>query len=464
MFKHSWLIPLALITACTVGPDYKRIDVFEDTQISQSLKLTGHDLSISPKWYEQFGDEKLNSLIFCSLNNSPTILGGIEKLRQARSIAAINRVEYLPMLNADGKYDFSKVSKNIAYAADTNYFQLGLDATWELDIWGAGRRLNEKSMAEFEQASYSLHNLKVLLTAEVANTYFLLKTSQEQLRIAQNNLALQRDIFQTVKQKYDAGIADSAAYNQARYVVETTKALIPQLEYQIEAYKNALAVLAGVLPDDLPVNVLEKKNNPVNRAYQYNTRQLYELPAGIIRSRPDVKAAERGLAAQNAAIGEAVAELYPNVSISGLYGFQSSAGSKMFNHNSQVYGYVPSVSLPLFNWNKLQNNIQLQKEIKGETFQNYRQTVLQAVEELGNAMTAVEKEYVRNRSQRNSVYNMQQVLSAMRDKYENGLIEFSDLLKTEQDLLQAQTTLAASNGAIYQNIIAFYKATGGGYN
>lgn len=457
-------MPVILLAGCTVGPDYDRPEVYEDLQIAQSLKLTGKNLSISPQWYEQFGDKKLNTLIACALDNSPTIAGGIEKLRQARTVAAINRAEYLPSLNASGKYDFSKVSKNIGAAADTNFFQLGLDASWELDIWGAGRRLNEQSEAEFEEAFYSLHNLKTLLTAEVANNYFLLKTAQEQLRIAKNNLGLQRDIYNTVKEKYDAGIADAAAYNQARYVVETTKALIPTLEYQIEAYKNALAVLTGVLPDKLPANILDPRNNPVNRAYRYDTGQLYDLPASIIRSRPDVKAAERALAAQNAAIGQAVAELYPDFSISALFGFQSGAGSKMFNSDSQAYGYVPSVTLPLFNWNKLQNNVQLQKEILAESYQNYRQVLLQAVEELGNAITAVQKEYTRNRSQRNAVYNMQQVLSSMRDKYENGLIEFSDLLKTEQDLLQAQTTLAASNGAIYQNIIAFYKATGGGYN
>lgn len=464
MYKSPLFIAAALLTACTVGPDYQQLNPYQDLQIAQSLKLNGRDLSVSKQWYEQFGEEKLNTLISCALANNPTINGGIERLRQARTTAAINRAAYLPLLNAQAKYDFSKASKNIGLTADTNFFQLGFDAAWEIDVWGAGRRLNERSLAEFEQTYYNLHNLKALITAETASTYFQLKTVQEQLKIAKNNLALQRDIYKTVKDKYEAGIADSAEYNQAQYVVETTKALIPSLENQIESYKNALAVLTGTLPDNLPVNVLDMANNPVNRAYKYDTKLLYSLPASIIRSRPDVRAAERQLAGQNAAIGEAVAELYPNVSISGLFGVQSSAGSKLFNSSSKAYGYTPSISLPLFNWGKLQNNVLLQQEILGEYYQNYRQSILQAVEELANATSAVQKEYVRNRSQRNAVYNMQKVLSSMKEKYENGLIEFSDLLKTEQDLLQAQTDLAISNGAIYQNIIAFYKATGGGYN
>lgn len=191
---------------------------------------------------------------------------------------------------------------------------------------------------------------------------------------------------------------------------------------------------------------------------------LFNLPSDIIRSRPDVKAAERNLAAQNAAIGQAVAELYPNLSISGLFGLQSSAGSKLFNSDSKAYGYTPASVMPLFNWNKLKNNVELQKQIKAESYEAYRQTILQAVEDLSNAITSTQKEYAANKARQAAVYRMRKAFTAMREKYQNGLIEFSDLLKTEQDLLQAETDLAASNGAIYQNIIAFYKATGGGYN
>lgn len=464
MFRIVLMSSVVLLASCTVGPDYKRPDLYEDRQVAQSLKLSGDAARICKNWYEQFGEDKLNQLIVHALNNAPSVRIGIERLRQARSIAAINRTQYLPTLGADAKYDWSHASKNIGLAADTNYMQLGFDASWELDIWGAGRRLNEQSEAEFEQAVYNLRNIKVAITAEVANTYFQLKTAQEKLRIAKNNLALQRDIYQTVQQKYEAGIADTAAYNQARYVVETTKALIPQLEYQIEAYKNALAALVGTLPDQLPVTIADGGKNPVNTAYRFDTKKLYNLPSAIIRSRPDVQASERALAAQNAAIGQAVAELYPNVSITGLFGVQSKSGSKLFNSDSKAYGYVPSATLPLFNWGRLQNNIELQKEINAEALQNYRQSILNAVEELANATKAVESEYARNRAQRNAVYNMREVISAMKDKYDNGLIEFSDLLKSEQDLLEAQTNLAESNGAIYQNIIAFYKATGGGYN
>ena len=181
------------VTSCTVGPDYQEPSIFDDTQIKDSLKLTDtNTLRVSKDWYLLFNDETLNSLIAQALDNNPSVLQGIARLKQARTIVGINRVQYLPMLNASSGYDYAKASKNIGLAADSNFFQLGFDASWEIDIWGAGRRLNEQSMAQLQEALYNLQNIKVMIAAETANTYFSLKTSVEQLQIAKNNLKLSR--------------------------------------------------------------------------------------------------------------------------------------------------------------------------------------------------------------------------------------------------------------------------------
>ena len=386
------------VTSCTVGPDYQEPSIFDDTQIKDSLKLTDtNTLRVSKDWYLLFNDETLNSLIAQALDNNPSVLQGIARLKQARTIVGINRVQYLPMLNASSGYDYAKASKNIGLAADSNFFQLGFDASWEIDIWGAGRRLNEQSMAQLQEALYNLQNIKVMIAAETANTYFSLKTSVEQLQIAKNNLKLQQEIYKTVKEKYASGLADETALNQAQYLIASTQAVIPATEYQLETYKNALAVLVGGLPDMLPDNITSTQNNIIKKAYKYDINSLYNLPASVIRNRPDVKAAERALAAQNAAIGQAVAELYPNVTLSAMFGLQSTAGSKLFNSSSQAYSYSPSLVLPLFNWGKLQSNVKLQQYIKEETLENYRQTLLSAVEDLNNAITAAQKEATKNK-------------------------------------------------------------------
>ena len=137
--------------------------------------------------------------------------------------------------------------------------------------------------------------------------------------------------------------------------------------------------------------------------------------------------------------------------------------SNLFNSDSNAYGYTPNVNIPIFNWDKLANNVILQKQIKNEVYQNYRKTLLQAVEELQNAIIATQSELQRNKALKKAVYNMQQSIKSMREKYDNGLIEFSDLLQAQQNLLKAQTDLATSSGNIFKNIVAFYKATGGGY-
>ena len=458
------LLPVCFhIASCTVGPDYVEPQIYEDKQIAQSLMLNNADLKVPTNWYEQFNDEKLNTLINYALLNSPDVISSISKLRQARTLLLINRTTFLPMLNFNTEYDYEYPSKNIGLSAKTDYFQVGFDASWELDVWGKGRRINEQYFAQSEEALYSLRNIKSLVTSEVAITFFNLKTVQENLRIAQENLKLQQDIFDTVSEKYGAGLADSGTYHQAKYMLDTTKALIPTLENNETLLKNALAVLCGTLPDRLPVLILRTDKNPINKAYKYNLNTLYNLPASIIRTRPDVKVAERALASQNAQIGQAVAELYPSVSVSALFGVQSAKISNLFNSDSNTYGYIPTLSLPLFNWDKLSNNIALQKQIKEETYQNYRKTLLKAVEELNNAMVAIKKELKRNASEREAVYSMQKVLKSMKEKYKNGLIEFSDLLQTEQNLLKAQTDLANSSGNIFKNIVSFYKATGGGY-
>ena len=464
MRKILLLSVSAIISACTVGPDYKEPAIYEDKQIAEVLQLHNTDLKISQEWYKQFDDEKLNTLINYAILNSPDIMSAISKLRQARSLVLINQTTFLPMLNLNVEYDYAKPGKNIGLTADTDYFQTGFDASWEIDIWGKGRRINEQNIAQFEQALYSLRNVKSVITAEVATTFFELKNVHENLRIARENLKLQQDIFNIVSEKYKIGLTDKSAYNQAQYILSNTKALIPSLETSEKSYVNALAILCGTLADRLPVILSEKDKNPLSRVYKYDLKPLYNLPASIIRTRPDVKVAERALAAQNAAIGQAVAELYPNVSIGAMFGVQSKKISNLLNSNSNAYSYNPTLNLPLFNWGKISNNVNLQKQIKEEKYQNLRKTLLQAVQDLSNATIAIQKELETNKNQRVAVNNMQQVLISMREKYNNGLIEFSDLLQTQQNLLKAQTDLANSNSNIFKNIIAFYKATGGGYN
>lgn len=465
MNRKIWFLSSVLATmSCTVGPDYARPEFYGQEQMAAALSLQQADtFPVSVRWYEQFGDETLTGLVNKAITSSPTVKAAVHKLKQARYTMMINEAKFVPQLNAEGGYNYNYLSEgqNTPRLVE-DYYKAGLDASWEIDIWGGGRRLNEASRALYAAAADNLINVMLSMTAEVSSDYIGLRTVQEQLRITKENLRLQQEIYQTVKGKYDNGLADTAALNQAEYAVQTTKALLPALEQQEEAYKNALAVLTGELPGS--VSGLERpRRGLIGKPFVFRVENLYNYPLNAVRNRPDVRMAENALIARNAAIGEAVAELFPNVSLSGMLGWQARKFSDIGSSSSAAYGFVPGVNLPLFNFGRLINQVKLNKEVKEEYVYLYQNTLLTAVEEVKNATVSVRKEYERYQSLQRSVRSMQKVLVSMKDKYKEGLIEFSDLLMTEQNLLEAQNNLAESEGGIYRNVITFYKAVGGGY-
>ncbi|MCM1323113.1 MAG: TolC family protein [Acetobacter sp.] len=464
MFKYIVLLSIFSLTSCSVGEEYTHDYFISNQAVIENLNIHPSEDIIKNNWYEMFNDKDLNTLIQQAMNSNFTIQQGIERLQQSRYNYLIQSKQSYPMLDAKGEYNYSKASDNQKYAYDVNAFKVGFDVSWELDIWGKGKYISEQYFNLMRNTAYSLLSIKVSITAEVITNYIKLRETQEKLNIAYKNLRLQRDIMQTVKDKYNAGIADALALNQAEFAVEKTKTSIPPLKTQIENYKNSIAVLLGVLPNSLPANLNKYNRNITNTAFKYNVQKLYNLPLGIIRSRPDIIAAETSIYAQNAAVNEAITALYPNVSLSATFGFISNSGHSLFDKNSQIYGYTPGITLPIWHWGQLTNNIELQKHIKEEYILNYNEAMLTALAELKNAINAIEEVYKENAYSQSSLNKMRNVMELTRNKYENGLIEFTDVAIAEQDYLQAQNALAESNASILQYLTAFYKATGGGYN
>lgn len=464
MTKYLLFMMLTAVAACTVGPDYQRPSEYSDQEIGQSLHLqTNKAQEVNKDWYRSFQDQTLNRLVPQGLASSPNAKAAIAKLRQARAALQIDAVKNLPMIDADGSYHYSKVGKNSGYPIGTDYFQAGLDATWELDIWGSGRRQTESAAALYKAAAADVDNTNLTLTAEIAGNYINYRIAQEQLRISEQNLSLQKDIYEIVNSKYIAGLENESALNQAKYAVETTKALIPELQYQVEAYKNALSTLVGELPGGLDTVLTADEKNLIRRRFKLNLNRLYELPVSVVRLRPDVRIAEYQLISKNANVGAAIAELYPNVSLSGFLGFQSSKVPNLIGSDSFTYSYAPALDLPILHWGELTNNVELQKGVAEEYVYLYQNALLNAASEIKNTYTAIAKEYDKNQASRNAVIAQKKVLDLTLERYRQGLEDFNVILTAEQNLLSSQNAFIASNGAIYQDIISFYKAIGGGY-
>ena len=455
-------LPLLFLFSCTVGPDYVEPQFWRDEEIAKSLGVQNKNADVNVYWYKIFGDDNLNALVEEALRNGTDIKVATAKLRQSRYALKINKAAYLPMIDANGEYNYAYMPKYGEFGRDDDYFNIGFDALWELDVWGKGRREKESFQALFAAAANNLDNVKLTLTAEVALNYINMRIAQERLRISKNNLRLQEDIKKIVQNKYAAGVADVTDLDQAEYAVESTKSLLPDLAQQEIMYKNSLAMLLGKLPDEKS-DLNDAKSNLAAKTFVFDLKNLQEIPIKSLRRRPDVKAAENMLISKNAEIGQAVAAIFPDISLQAAIGRQAHLLHNLDSSKYAAYSYLPSIDMPFFHWGELMNQIKQNKAAKEEYLYNYQKVLLTAVQEVKNAISAVEKEYDKNKALQKAEEKIGDVFENMKTKYKQGLVDFSDLLGSEQQLLEAQNNLVASNGALYQKIVAFYKSVGGGY-
>lgn len=448
--------------ACNVGPDYQAPTIYSAGIIDSELQIK-QTPSLPPNWYKNSDDKQLVRLIETGLQNNTDIKTAVLRIRQARATLQTDKTAYLPQIDTKGSYNYQKAENNSGAVTDSRYYKVGFDASWELDLWGKGRRQTEADEADLNATFYSLENVRLSVAAEIASAYINLLQNMENLRFAEHNQKLQQEIFNSVAAKYNSGLSDETAYEQAKFLLENTKAQISASQTEIENYKNALAALIGVLPSD--INISNDYHSPLfaEKSADY-AKQILHLPSNVVRLRPDVAASEQNLIAQNALVGKAVAELYPDVSISGLWGFAARNTDKLLSSDNRQYSYAPLVTLPLIDWNRLQNEVLLQKYIREEALENYKQTVLAALTEIKNASYAYLETLNGNKHKLNALHNMQKAVRLIKDKYDNGLIEFSEVLSAQQNLISAQENYVAGRANEWQNLIAYYKAVGAPLN
>ena len=460
--KLAFLTSL-LMMACSVGPDYKQEKLFSDDEISKSLNLQTPFQNQKNFMIVDFGDDVLNQLIKDAEISSPNLKMAILKLRQAREVLKIDVKNGFPTFDISAKYNYVNESDNMETLVKNDYYQIGVDMAWEIDIFGKTRREAESSKAQYRAMVENLKNVNVSLISDIATNYINLRMAEQNLKNMRENILLQEDVYNIILERFNADLVDEMTLSQSKYLLENMKMQVPMLEYQREMYANALAVLLGKLPQSLDEFLQSENKNLVSRVFEYDVEKLYRLPVSIIRSRPDVRMAEENLISQNAEIGVAVANVYPSFSLSGFLGFQSLKFSNLIERDSVGHSLVPEMVLPLFHFSQLRNNIEVQKLKRDEAEVNYEQTLLNAVAELRNAIVAIDKEYKVNKSASLAYQKMSEVSYLMWKKYLSGLVEYTDVLTAEQNRLEAQTNMVNSNANLYKNIITFYKAIGGKY-
>jgi len=509
----------AIVSGCTtVGPDYDR-PLLPDPNVeglfpeAEAIPSEGTG-AITPaalaSWWESLGDPLLTELIQKTLAENLDIRQAQSRVRVSRLLLGISRSGLYPHLDGGAVYKRSRASESLAPSpskaasvqqaagtvalglrvADTvslipanptgalksipglvaswpvagsvdiesDFYQTGFDAAWEIDIFGGTRRGVEAAKADLEATQESLNSLWVSLAGAVAQSYIGLRTYQARLQVAESNLAAQEETFDLLESLYRSGLSDELAVQQIRYVVESTRASIPPLRSGVEAAMNALAVLTGEMPGDLHEALGEHKPIPAAPL-----KVVTGIPANALRQRPDIRVAERQLAAQTARIGEAAAELYPKLVLSGSIGLESIKSSTLFDSGSDTWRLGPAISWPIFHAGAIRKNIQVQTELQEQYLAAYERAVLGAVEEVRNALVDYAQEQQRSKALRAAVDAAEAALEVAQDKYKNGLSDFNNVLDAQRSLLAFREQLAISEGVISVNLVRLYKALGGGW-
>lgn len=461
------------ISGCTVGPNYNGTD----PRVSGSFGATTRSASTQPspaatqpaaivdlaRWWESFNDATLDKLIVEGVHANLDVRIAQSRVTQAREQLRSNKADLLPTLDASAGYSRSRTSKNVdagAFGGSTeqDLFQAGFDAGWELDVFGGTRRSIEAAGYALEAQVDARRNALVSLLSEVAQNYILLRGYQYQLSIAEKNVAAQSDTVKLQQQKLQAGIATDLTVAQAQSLVATTQAQIPTLETQIRFAIHRLSILLDREPAELVDELTVEAPLPVGPP-----NVPAGLPAELVRRRPDVRQAERNVAEATASIGVATAELYPKFSLAGSVGLSSAKLTNLPNSSSVTYSVGPSMSWRLFDFGQIRANIRIQNAIAEQAFISYRQTVLSALEEVENAIVNYDREQARRASLQQAVQANRRALGLARQLYDAGVVDFLNVLTAQQSLFQAEDALAQSDSIVSTNLVALYKALGGGW-
>lgn len=478
MFRVSVTLFVTLsagISACTnVGPDFATPDVV----LPEAWNQTGGGLHSTPEelveWWQAFRDPALDRLIREAYENNYTLeIAGLRVLEARAQLGIAVGAQYPQVQQARGSVTRVSGSENAANTAagDLNFWQydLGADIGWEIDFWGRFRRGIESADASLAASVASYDNALVLLTAQVAQTYIVIRTSEEQLRVARENVTLQQRSLDITQVRFRYGDADELDVQQAQTLLLSTQASIPQIETTLYQARNALSTLLARPPGNLEDLLQQDKPIPtLPRAVSTG------VPADLLRRRPDVRAAELQAAAQSALVGVAETDLYPSFTLSGTIGVSAADDTnttrtgdtgpgELINSDSLVFQGGPAFRWNLFNYGRIKNNVRVQDARLQQLLVNYQDTVLSAAQEVEDAMVA----YVRGLQQddilKRTVAAARRSVDLSTLRYKEGLSDYQRVLDAQQSLFTQQSRYVSNKGAVAGSLVNLYKSLGGGW-
>jgi NodT family efflux transporter outer membrane factor (OMF) lipoprotein len=470
-----WLISILMLSGCSmVGPDYVKPTAPQATDWLESedpqIKSEQADFS---QWWTVFNDPVLNRLIEAAYQQNYTLqTAGIRILEARAQLGIAIGFQYPQTQRATGDAAAQRTSKNLPNTRNSERFayiyDTGFDVAWEMDIWGKFRRAIQSEMANLEATIANYDDFLVTLTSEVARTYILLRTSEERLVVAQENVKIQDRSLRIAEVRFKAGAVTELDVTQARSLLRGTEATIPQFEIDIRQAQNALAILLGKLPGEIDAMLEGPGLIPVVPA-----EVAVGIPTELLRRRPDIRLAERQLAAQSALIGFAKADLYPQFSLFGSVGFTTAAStgdrsrdaglSEMFDSSSFNYSFGPGVSWDLFNYGRITNRVRVADARFQELVANYENTVIEAAQEAEDSMVSFLRSQDAVGFLADAVKASKRSVDLSMIQYREGLVDYQRVLDTQRFLSAQQDALVTTAGDVDLSLVALYKSLGGGW-
>jgi NodT family efflux transporter outer membrane factor (OMF) lipoprotein len=416
-------------------------------------------------WWKNFGDTNLDSLMVTAVESNLTLRVAAARVREARAEKGVVAGALWPSLGSSAGYSRNHFGAHsfpplgaLGVPLGYDLYNAGFDAAWELDIFGGIRRAVEAANAEIGGAEYNQRDVLVSLLAEVARNYIGARSYQQRLAITLANIRVQQEILDLTSNRFQSGLNSDLDVQEAAAILTSTEAQVPSLETGFRENVYALAVLLAQPPGASLDEMSAEKPIPIKPPMV-----PVGLPSDLLRRRPDVQSAERELAAATARIGVAKAEYFPKFSLTGFTALESVSASDWFTYASRAWSAGPTMQWELFEAGRIRANVRVQNARQEQTVEAYQQTVLVALEEAENALTAYAREQVRRESLSQSVEANQQALELSTQLYKSGLADFLRVLDSERSLYVAQDALVQSDEAVSLNLVQLYKALGGGW-
>jgi len=465
----------ALLSACAVGPD------FEAPQAElprQWLAPVATNTAVEREWWKEFQDATLDDLVARALTNNAQVQIATLRVAQSRVVRGVEAGARWPIVNASAGYSRERQSETgtatrmidliappgsrdqiVSLLSEPfDVFQGGFDVGWELDLWGRVRRSVEAADANMRLSEQDLHDAQLSLVGEVVRSYLELRGIQDQLRIANADVAASADLVELTQYRVKGGLVDELDLTTQRARLAEARSNIPQLRQQQTQLVSALAVLLNVQPGSLDAQL-----TATQPTFTLPTTISGGVPSEIARRRPDIQRAEAQLQAATAEIGVAVADLYPRFTLTGSFVQQSLHGSDLTEWGARQWSIGPSLSLPIFDGGRRRAAVELRKLDQQQAAISYQQTVLRAWHEIENALSGYSAEQERNSELATALAQSRDAYEIARVRYNHGLINYLAELDARRTLLQTERAYSQSNTQLGTQWVAVYKALGGGW-